>query len=193
MMLYTIRPIDPTDAPALVEFYARLSPEARQRRFLGGCRGIDAAQARAFASENGFVATLREPGPNDGMLIGHGCMPRIDGRRAEAAFAVLDAYQGAGIGRALLAAVVGRSRELGLTHLVASMFAGNGAIHRLLLAAGPYRYLSRDGGVDVVEIAIGDGTSVPQTGMPKGMWRDGQTPVERGQTADLRRRVPTVR
>ena len=73
------------------------------------------------------------------------------------------------------------------------MFAGNAAIHRLLLAAGPHRYISRDGGVDVVEIAIGEGTSVPPAGMPKGISRGGQTPVEKGRTAELRHRVPAVR
>lgn len=189
---YTIRPIEPADAPALVEFYARLSPEARQSRFLGACRGISGEQARAFAAEDGFVAILSEAGPNDGLLIGHGCMPRIDMRRAEAAFAVLDGCQGMGIGRALLAAVIRRARELGVTHLIATMFAGNPAIHRLLLAAGPYRYLSRDGAIDVVEIDI-SGTSVTPDGMPKGMRRDGQTPVERGRTAELGGQVPTVR
>ncbi len=191
-MMYAIRPIDQADAAALVDFYARLSPEARQRRFLGGCRGIDLTRARALAGEDGFVATLCDAGPNDGMLIGHGCMPRLDARSAEAAFAVLDRYQGVGIGRALLAAVVRRSRELGITHLIASMFAGNTAIHRLLLAAGPYRYISREGGIDTLEIDV-SGPSVTRAAMPKGIRRDGQTPVERGWTADLRRPVATVR
>ena len=117
------------------------------------------------------------------MLIGHGCMPRLDAHRAEAAFAVLDAHQGVGIGRALLMAVISRARELGLTHLVASMFSGNAAIHRLLQAAGPYRYISRDAGIDVVEIDI-SGTSVTGGAVPKGTARTRQTPVERGRSAE---------
>ena len=59
-MMYTIRRIEPVDAAALIGFYARLSREARQSRFLGGCRGINEAQARVFAGQDGFVAVLRE-------------------------------------------------------------------------------------------------------------------------------------
>ena len=66
----SIRPIEASDAAGLSDFYARLLPESKRRRFLG-YGDLDGALARAFTEHEGqgFVGILDEPGPNDGARL----------------------------------------------------------------------------------------------------------------------------
>ncbi len=190
----SIRLIEPTDAEPLRAFYAALSPEVRRRRFLGASSGIRANQADRFANELGVVALLHEQGPDDGALVGHGCLPLIEPHIAEAAFVVSDAYQGAGIGRALLAAAITAARESGIRRLVATMFADNAAIHRLLLGTGlPHRRLSAGAGVDSLEIEVAIAPDGSIAGMPKGMPNVGPPVRQWGRTAPVGLSQPAVR
>ena len=190
----SIRVIEPTDADPLRAFYAALSPESRRRRFLGASSGISKQQAERFAKELGVVAVLHEQGPDDGALVGHACLPLIEPGVAEAAVAVADAYQGAGIGRALLAAAVTEARESGIRRLVASMFADNAAIHRLLLGPGlPYRRLSAGGGVDALEIEVAAAPEGSVVGRPKGTPEVGPWVPQTGRTAPSGRSHQPVR
>ncbi len=179
-----LRAIEPGDADALRAFYADLSPESRRRRFLGMARGLTGHQARCFAKEHGMVAVLCEPGPHDGAIVGHACMPLLAAGVAEVAFAVADRYQGRGVGRALLRGVIVAARRLGIRRLVASMFADNAAIHRLLLGAGlPHHRLSAGAGVDALEIEVAIAPDGSNVGMPNGMANVGPWVPQSGRTA----------
>ena len=134
----SIRPIERSDAPALFDFYVGLSTESFRRRFLGASRPTAARLISTFVerAEGGLIATLDEPGPHDGAVVGHATI-LADGRGgAEIAFAVADDVQGFGIGRALMADAVALARQRGLRELSASLFADNMPMRRLLGGAG---------------------------------------------------------
>ena len=132
----SIGPIERADAAGLSDFYARLSPESMRRRFLSCARRSSGDLARRLAESDGFVAILAERGPNDGAVVAHASIHPDEDGGAEIAFAVADELQGRGIGRALVAAVVGHARRTGLHRLTATMLAENAAMRRLLREAG---------------------------------------------------------
>ena len=134
----SIRPIERSDAAGLSVFYAELSPESRRRRFLGSGSPNLAPLIATFTgpSSPGMVAVLREPGPRDGAIVAHASVQPDGSGGAEVAFAVADALQGRGIGRALTAATLDLARSMGLARVSASLFADNLAMRRLLHPSG---------------------------------------------------------
>jgi len=134
----SIRPIERSDAPALFDFYAALSPESFRRRFLGSSGPVAARLVSTFVerAEGGLIATLVEPGAHDGAVVGHATVLADGSGGAEIAFAVADHVQGFGIGRALMADAVALARQRGLREVSASLFADNIPMRRLLGGAG---------------------------------------------------------
>ena len=153
----SIRPIEASDAAGLSDFYARLSPESKRRRFLSYAKLSDGALARAFTEREGqgFVGILDAPGPNDGAVVAHASLQPDGHGGAEIAFAVADELQGRGIGTALMETVVRRARQLGLGRLSATLFADNTPMRRLLLGAGCEIALDEiDAGTEEIALAI---------------------------------------
>jgi acetyltransferase len=94
------------------------------------------------------VAVLSELGPRDGLIVGHLCLEPADHGREEIALAVADAFQGRGIGRQLVRAAVDWARKQGTHELVATAFASNARILRLLRSIpGEPSVLAADGGL----------------------------------------------
>lgn len=157
----SIRPIEASDAGDLSDFYAGLSEESRRRRFLGAVRGIGADQARAFAAvdhraSDGFIAVVNAAGPDDGRIVGHVCLVPDGEGVNEVAVAVADAFQGAGIGRRLMAAAVDSARRRHVSALTLSLFADNVVMRRLALGAGlPGRALPPSCGVAGLRLEVG--------------------------------------
>ena len=153
----SIRPIEASDAAGLSDFYARLSPESKRRRFLSYAKPSDGALARAFTEREGqgFVGILDAPGPNDGQVAAHASLQPDGLGCAEIAFAVADELQGHGIGSALTEAVVQHAGQLGLRRLSATMFADNTPMRRLLRGAGCEIALDQiDAGTEDIALAI---------------------------------------
>jgi RimJ/RimL family protein N-acetyltransferase len=154
----SIRPIERADAAGLSDFYARLSPESRRRRFLGCGTRPNADLVRVFTqgAGEGFVGILDERGPNDGALVAHASVQPDGEDSAEIAFAVADELQGHGIGRALMETVVQHARKIGLRRLNATLFAENVPMRRLLRNAGcEIRSDSVALGVEEIALAVG--------------------------------------
>lgn len=131
----TTRAIEPRDASALTDFYARLSPESRRRRFLTGTcpqRGVVAG----LANDPGFVVVLGEMGPRDGEIVGHASVQPDARGGAEIAFAVADELQGRGLGRRLVRLALDLARRRGARRASATMLADNAPMRRLLTDAG---------------------------------------------------------
>jgi acetyltransferase len=133
----SIRPIERADAPGLSDFYRRLSPESRRRRFLR-CGDLDPRLIGSFVEPEGegLVGILEERGPNDGAVIAHASVQPDGHGAAEVAFAVSDELQGRGIGRTLMAMAVEQARLRGLPRVTAALFADNTSMRRLLRGAG---------------------------------------------------------
>jgi Rrf2 family protein len=161
----TVRRVRPGDRLALVDFYATLSPESSYARFLGFTHGVGEERARSFCaldhmSDEGFVAVADEGGPGQRRerIVGHLCLEPAGARRLELAVAVADAYQGRGVGRRLVETALTWAQEHRFQAVLATAFADNFRVLRLLSSAPyPVHVLPADGGtVDVVMPLVAD-------------------------------------
>ncbi|MEA2623551.1 MAG: acetyltransferase [Chloroflexota bacterium] len=153
-----IRPVRSGDAAGLADFYRALSNESRRRRFLGTCLGLPPSACLALCGADhqhseGLIAALRQPGQDDGRIVGHLCLVPDDEGGLELAIAVADELQGCGIGRRLVAAAASWARSRGIGAVHASCFADNGAVlHLLSTVAGEATV--RSGGPSVLEVEL---------------------------------------
>ena len=92
--------------------------------------------------------------PESGRGVGVARYVREPKRRgsAEVAFAVLESWQGRGVGKALMRGLADRAREEGISRFTALMLAHNSPMRHLLAELGPTRVLTREAGA--VEFAV---------------------------------------
>ncbi len=134
--LLTIRRLAAAEAPLLAAHVAALSPASRHSRFLGGVNLISEAEAlRLVAGPDVFALAAFTGGPGEGVMVGEAiCAFGGDGR-AEFALSVADAWQGRGIGRALVASLARRAApRAGIIH--GEVLAGNRRMLALAARAG---------------------------------------------------------
>lgn len=135
-----IRALKPRDQRALISAFDRVSPQSAFRRFLGAKRHFTEQEISYFVNVD-FVdhVALLAIGDENGrpVVVGGGryiVMPRTT--RAEVAFAVVDPYQGQGIGAALMRHLVVLARNAGLEELVADVLASNTAMLKVFENSG---------------------------------------------------------
>jgi GNAT superfamily N-acetyltransferase len=156
----SVRRVEPGDEGALRDFYGRLSSASRRRRFMSTARELGAARTRAFCLPDhrhaeGFLALLRTAGPDDGLIVGHLCMEPASQDAAEVAIAVADEVQLRGIGRRLFEAALAWAIESGYRRVVATAFADNWPVFRLLSSAPlGLRMWPAEGGLVDIEIPL---------------------------------------
>ncbi len=153
-----IRPAIPSDRELLAEGFERLSPESRYRRFFAPMKQmsgplLDYLTSIDYDNHFAWAALSAEPGP-DGrpMGVGVGRYVRLeDPQAAEMAVTVVDDWQGRGLGRVLLDALILEALENGITRLEGDVLAENRPMHELLRHAGA-RF--RPGGPGVTRFSI---------------------------------------
>src|ERR671918_1882463 len=149
-----IRPIEPSDGPALVAFHGRLSPESVYARFFSAKPTLTDAEVERFThvDHDARVALVAELGDR---LVGVARYDRTaDEREAEVAFVVADEHQGRGIGTVLLEHLAAAARERGITRFVAETLPGNRKMLEVFRGAGFDETTSSGDGVVYVELAI---------------------------------------
>lgn len=151
-----IRRVRPDDQPALRRFYDELTPHTLRARFLGFVPGVSDTTSRSFCTPDhmhgeGFVALM--PALEGGELVGHLCLEPANKDQLELAVAVADGHQGQGIGRSLMDAALAWASERHFEAVVATAFADNGRVLRLLSAA-PYGAHVLPAGGGVVDVVI---------------------------------------
>ena len=161
---YRVRAIVPGDRDALTAFYARLSPDSREARFHGAAPGIGESTARFFCGPDhdhreGIVAEVVGPA-GVAEIIGHVCLEPIATDEVEMAIAVADAWQGQGVGRAMLAEAVRWADSHRVNRMLASVRIGNAAVMGLIRATG-LSIRSRASDCGVVDAVIELGDTVP--------------------------------
>jgi RimJ/RimL family protein N-acetyltransferase len=140
-----IRPIEPSDAPALVKAHDHLSAETRRLRFFRAHPRLSPDEAAFFATvdhvdREAFVVM-------DGKFIAAvGRYDRVAPDTAEVAITVGEPYQHHGFGTMLLDALAARAREVGITRFVADTFGDNRAAIGLIRHWAPQRTSSLDSG-----------------------------------------------
>ncbi|MGE5407233.1 MAG: N-acetyltransferase family protein, partial [Syntrophothermus sp.] len=161
-----IRPIRQQDKALLLDGFRRLTPRSRYRRFFSPMKELGAREVRYLTEvdhrvHEALVAT--DPSGGEGLGVARFIRSDSDPRSAEVAVAVVDTWQGRGLGTALLEALAARAREEGVERFTASVLADNSPMLELLRGLGDTEVLDREGGVLELRIELRD------SGVPAGL------------------------
>ncbi|MCW2496172.1 GNAT family N-acetyltransferase [Jatrophihabitans sp.] len=173
-----IRPIQPSDADALVAFHAGLSSRTRYLRFFSAYPRIPERDLIRFTTVDhhdrvAFVALLGST------IIAVGRYERTAGTdEAEVAFVVADAHQGRGIGSVLLEHLAAAARESGLRRFHAVVLAENTPMLRVFREAGYVTKRHIDQGEFMLEFEVGE-TAVTSSVMREREQRAEARSIER--------------
>jgi GNAT superfamily N-acetyltransferase len=145
-----LRPIVPDDKPALVNGFARLSPESRYRRFM---TAIDALtpQQLMYLTEIDYVNhfawiafAIDQPG-TPGLGVGRYVRLETIPDSAEAAVAVVDEYHNHGLGTLLLEALATAALENGISRFRFYVLEDNRPMLEVLHRLGAHFSLDEPG------------------------------------------------
>jgi acetyltransferase len=130
-----IRPIRPEDASMEQDFVEGLSSETCRLRFQSSLRSLSPAMLARFTQidydrEMALVAVLEEAGGEREIAV---CryITLPDGKSCEYAIVIADAWQGKGLGRLLMTALIDVARSRGLETMIGWVLATNTPMLRL--------------------------------------------------------------
>ena len=134
-----IRALRPDDRANLVAAVGRTSDQSLYRRFFGLKRSFSEQEVAFFVNVD-FVnhvalVALTEEGERS-VIVGGGRYVVVRPGQAEVAFAVIDEYQGRGIGRALMRHLATIARAAGLQTLTAEVLPENTPMLQLFKTSG---------------------------------------------------------
>ena len=123
-----IRALRPDDRAELLAAIGRTSTQSLFRRFFAAKRGFTDQEIEFFLHVDfinhvALVAVMEEDGRP--AIVGGGRYIVLQPRKAEVAFAVIDRYQGQGIGTALMRRLAEIARTAGLRELIAEILPEN--------------------------------------------------------------------
>ena len=149
----SLRRATTADAAALRRFFHDLSPDSRRRRFLASGEAPDAIVDRLSDSSapSDQVTLIAERVLDHSIrIVAVGSYARMNADSAEVAFAVADAFQGRGLGTALLERLAVVASEQGFHRFVATTLSDNVQMLEVFRDSGfEIRSRSTEGGVDV--------------------------------------------
>jgi RimJ/RimL family protein N-acetyltransferase len=159
-----LRPLEPGDTCAVLEVFAGLDAQSRRLRFLTAKPRLTAGDLRQLTAvdHHDHVAVLAVSTAQD-RPIGVARFVRDPDRpeSADVAVAVVDAWQGRGVGTMLKSALVRRALEVGVRRFTMAMSPHNEAAVRLLhRAPGEIERLALDD--ETAEFALVLGDPVPR-------------------------------
>ena len=145
-----IRPIEPSDAPALAAFHERQSAENRYRRYFSPKPTLNDRELEHFTNVD-FVDRAALVAEQHGEFVGWASYERWHNRPdLEVAFQVDDHYQGRGIATLLLEHLAVIARHNGFSSFIASTMADNRGMLAVFAKAGwPIHRRFDSGMVDV--------------------------------------------
>jgi GNAT superfamily N-acetyltransferase len=153
----TIRPSDAGDLAPLTGFFAGLSTRTRVQRFFAPLRPTPALVRRACRVSHGDVLLATQAG----VIIGHAMAadraadgaPGQDESLTEIGVVVADAWQGQGVGSALMRTLVRRAQARGVTSLSMDVLPGNQQV--LAMIAGHWSASRTERSADCLTIQVG--------------------------------------
>ena len=153
-----IRAMAPSDRARLERFHRSLSDDTTRLRYFAVHRFLTEAELERFTNvdhrdREAFVALV------DDEIVGVARFDRMGpGADAEVAFVVADAWQGRGVGTALMARLEARAHAVGVERFVANTMPGNTRMLALLHEGHHPVRVSWDRGIAraVVELDVPD-------------------------------------
>jgi GNAT superfamily N-acetyltransferase len=137
----TIRPLPNGDTETVAAWFARLGDDSRRRRFGGAKPRLADAELAALARVDGCRHVLVAYVGDDVLPAGLAHLAR-ERAAGEIAVAVADAWQGRGIGRALMHEMAAVARAAGIRELRATVSGDNQPAVSLLARLARPRALS---------------------------------------------------
>jgi RimJ/RimL family protein N-acetyltransferase len=152
-----IRALRHEDRNGLEEAVSRASVESVRRRFFSLRRHFS-EQEMEFFSNIDFVShvalvVLAEEGGRP-VIVGGGRYIVLEPGRAEVAFALIDEYQGHGIGTALMRHLAAIARDAGLKELIAEVLPENTAMLNVFKKSGLQPTTKREAGIMHVTLQL---------------------------------------
>jgi RimJ/RimL family protein N-acetyltransferase len=134
-----IRALRPDDRDELVAAVGRASAQSLYRRFFAVKRGFTEEEIAFFSNVDfvnhvALVAVTEEGGRP--VIVGGGRYIVVQPGQAEVAFAVVDQYQGQGIGAALMSHLAATARAAGLQELIADVLPDNAPMLKVFEKSG---------------------------------------------------------
>jgi GNAT superfamily N-acetyltransferase len=151
-----LRALEPDDRERLQQAFERLSPTSRYRRFLRPMEEMSDGEVEYLLSvDHRDHEAILALDPVQDRAVGVARFVRLEAgaHSAEAAVAVVDDWQGQGLGRALLERLSERAREEGIDHFTAVAQAENRRAIEALAALGPTT-ASYDGSIVELDIEL---------------------------------------
>ena len=150
-----IRALRPDDRADLVAAVGRASSESLFRRFFGVRRSFTEQEIAFFLNIDfinhvALVAVVEEGGRPT--IVGGGRYIVVEPGKAEVAFAVVDQYQGQGIGARLMHHLAAIARSAGLKELTAEVLPDNAPMLKVFEKSGLGLSTKREPGV--VHVAL---------------------------------------
>ena len=151
-----IRALRPGDRDGLLAAVARISDGSMSRRFFGAKRHFSEKETDYFVNVDfvTHVALVAVAGEGSGAIVAGGRYVVVRPGCAELAFVVVDAYQGHGLGAALMRHLATIARGAGLNELVAEVLAENAPMLRVFERSGLPLTTRRDGTVIHVTLQL---------------------------------------
>lgn len=152
-----IRALAPGDEADLVAAVARTSAESMRRRFFVVKRTFTDQETAFFlnvdfANHVALVAVVEEGGRP--VIAGGGRYIVVRPGEAEVAFAVVDEYQGRGIGGAVMRHLTAIARAAGLERFIAEVLVENLPMRRLFEKSGLQMSTKHESGVAYVRLQL---------------------------------------
>jgi ribosomal protein S18 acetylase RimI-like enzyme len=150
-----VRPIAPADKGALAAFFAALTPESRNSRFLGPKPRLSPRELAYFTEidHRRHVALVAHDDAGRFVGLGQYAGWAADPRAGELAIAIADDYQRQGLGTSLALDLIERARANELARLTATTQSRNRAGQRLLRRVG-FQVTGRADGLVELELAL---------------------------------------
>ncbi|MGH4013216.1 MAG: GNAT family N-acetyltransferase, partial [Pseudonocardiaceae bacterium] len=131
-----LRETTAADAPLVAALHARCSPQTRLRRALSTRPGLSATVLGRLVGTDGGSTGMLALTTDGGAAVGLANLTGAGPGRAEISLLVEDAWQGRGVGTALIRKLVELARAEQLTELTAVSQPGDHALTRVLRRAG---------------------------------------------------------
>jgi GNAT superfamily N-acetyltransferase len=150
-----VRPVRPDDKELFLRGWQRFGEQSRYTRFMGGKASLTRSDLAYFTEIDhvdheaiGALDAVTGEGAGVARCIRVTEQPTV----AEAAVAVVDAWQGRGLGGLLLTRLTARAAELGIERFQASLFASNHSMLALFSRLGHLQL--RELGAGQIEIDV---------------------------------------